>query len=142
MSHLPHVISLKKELIKLDIVSPDAQNVIVSTAYTKALIPVVLKAKQQKTLILNEKNYLDRVLSYWNEITPINGFVIKNEITHFFNGFEKQLENLVGNVIEIPVCKTEETVDFCALEPYKELIECLKREATEFHVSFVETQRV
>lgn len=143
MSHLAHIVKVKENLIAEGIVNPQAQIEICQTAYTKALITVSASHKLDEQTRVNFNRY---ILSYWNEVTPVNGNLVLAQIGAFFRELAKAMETtFVDDVLVIKVVPTIELpldVKYSKLQTYADLVQILIDEANHKLQKFVETNQV
>lgn len=143
MSHLAHIVKLKERLITEGVLHPQQHIDIAQTAYTKALIAVNGGNKLDEQTCINFNRY---ILSYWNEITPVNGNLVMSQVGQFFRGLQQSLNAVnVGDVIVIkvtPRVETPEALDYTKLEPYEALIQILIDEANCKLPQFTETNKI
>lgn len=143
MSHLTHIVKLKQELIAFGVNDPEKQVDIVQTAYTKALINVNGANKLTAPVCRDFNNY---ILSYWNEVTPNKGNLIKTQIGHFFvnldNLFNKTIVDDVSVITIVPRIEDVNDVKYTEFETYKDLVKTLIDEANHKLAKFIETNQI
>ncbi len=143
MSHLAHIVNLKKDLIEAGVTNPQVQIEIVQTAYTKALINVDGSNKLDEPTCISFNRW---ILSYWNEVTPNKGNLIAAQVGNFFRGID-QLYNktLTGDVVIIKITPTVEAagdVKYTEFESYEALVQILIDEANHKLPQFTETNQI
>lgn len=130
MSHLDHIVKLKQELIREEIVSPEVQSEIATGAYVKALITHSCKHDMSEDDRIAFHKY---ILSYWNETTPNKGHFILAQVGNFFRALRKCVDGvLVSNEIKlevVPAIKGAGEKKYTELPAYAMLIETLVSEA-------------
>lgn len=143
MSHLAHIVKLKESLIKEGILHPQQHIDIAQTAYTKALITVCGANKLNEQTRINFNRF---ILSYWNEVTPVNGNMVLAQVGQFFRSLQQSLNStLVDDVIVIkitPRVETEGEKDYTKLESYSALVQILIDEANRKLQKFTETSQI
>lgn len=143
MSHLAHIVKLKERLIAEGVLHPQQHIDIAQTAYTKALIAVNGGNNLDEQTCINFNRH---ILSYWNEITPVNGNLVMAQVGQFFRGLQQSLNTVnTGDVIVIKITPRVETpgdVDYTKLEPYEALIQILIDEANRKLPQFTETNQI
>lgn len=143
MSHLAHIVKLKENLIQEGVLHPQQHIDIAQTAYTKALITVNGANKLDEQTCINFNRY---ILSYWNEVTPVNGNMVMAQIGQFFRNLQQLLNStLVDDVAVIkitPRVETEGDIDYTKLESYSALVQILIDEANRKLPKFTETNQI
>jgi hypothetical protein len=140
MSHLAHIVKYKERLINNGICDPNTQIKIVQTCYVKALISIAAINKLSSTNMTKFNNY---ILSYWNETTPVDGFLVNSLVARFYHELETSLikmdqgERLIVSVI--PAIDVPEGIDYYTIDGYTAIIDTLKIEATCKLNEFLET---
>lgn len=134
MSHLDHVVNVKKTLISKGITSVEDQKKIIAGAYIRALIVVTKSGK------INSDDRRN-VLTMWNEITPIPLHLIDQAVAQFFLKLSDPSKGVFDDdkfcVRFVPKeVISEELDEQCGeavkLEGYQALIETLISEATAY----------
>jgi len=135
MSHLTAIVNYKKELIANEINDPELQIEFVRTAYISGLIRVLTK---YEVCTADRKEYLLKMLSYWNEIYPVNGNIVILEIENFYRRLRSSLQGIKSNLFVKLV--TNDSFDkfpgFNDLTTYNELVNIIYKEADEKYNSF------
>lgn len=130
MSHLDHIVKLKQELIREEIMAPDVQAEITTGAYVKALITHACKHDMCEDERIAFHKY---ILSYWNETTPNKGHLILAQVGNFFRSLRKCVDGvLTSNEIKlevVPEVKGAGEKKYVELPAYAMLIETLVGEA-------------
>lgn len=143
MSHLAHIVKLKQALISEGITNPEMQIAVVRTCYVKALITVNSANKLDEEKCIEFNRY---ILSYWNEVTPVNGLVVMSMIGNFFRALEKAMNHMfTDNKLEIDITPKVELpleVDYQKLDAYAGVIQTLIDEANFKLPQFMETSQV
>lgn len=143
MSHLAHIVKLKERLIAEGVLHPQQHIDIAQTAYTKALLAVNGGNKLDEQTCIAFNRY---ILSYWNEVTPVNGNLVLSQVGQFFRNLQQSLNTVnVGDSIVIkitPRVETPEDFDYTKLEPYEALIQILIDEANRKLPKFTETNQI
>lgn len=143
MSHLAHIVKLKERLIAEGVLHPQQHVDIAQTAYTKALIAVNGGNKLDEQTCINFNRY---ILSYWNEVTPVNGNLVMSQVGQFFRGLQQTLNAVnVADVMVIKITPRVETpgdVDYTKLEPYEALVQILIDEANHKLPKFTSTNHI
>lgn len=129
MSHLAHIITVKKSLNTAGITSIEEQERIVTSAYIKTLIRV---RNHNKNMEVPYDDFMRRILSYWNETYPVKGGVIITCVNKFFIDLNSAVNDNVESssiVVGIPGCDFESDIKSEDIDGYKTLIETLYSEA-------------
>lgn len=141
MSHLAHIVKLKKDLIDAGVTSPAVQVEVVQTAYVKALITQNVKAKLNEDQCIDFNRY---VLSYWNETTPNAGHAILVQIGNFFRKLAAVTDDLlIDNSVKLevtPAVKDAGEAKYTELASYRDLIQTLVDEANHKLQHFLAVQ--
>lgn len=83
MSHLIHVLEVKKQLTEAGVLCPQEQSHMLSEAYIRAGLANVYR--QGGTLSKEYEAVLWKQLEKWNSVSPINGRFIYSSITNRIN---------------------------------------------------------
>ncbi|EBY9764032.1 hypothetical protein D5W64_13040 [Salmonella enterica subsp. enterica serovar Saintpaul] len=143
MSHLAHIVRFKQSLINEGLTDPNLQIEIVRTAYVKALITVGYGNKLDQEQCIQFNRY---ILSYWNEVTPVNGLLVMTMIGNFFRALEAALNKpFTFNKLKLEVVPKIDTpidADWEDMETYRDLVQTLVDEANHKLPQFMETNQV
>lgn len=143
MSHLQHIVRFKQSLLSEGISAPDLQIEIVRTAYVKALITIGYGNNLNQEQCIQFNRY---ILSYWNEVTPVNGLLVMTMVGNFCRALKAHLERpFTENKLKLEVCPKIELPIECKwdeLETYKDLVQTLVDEANHKLPGFLETAEV
>lgn len=130
MSHLDHIVKLKQELIREEILAPEVQSEIATGAYVKALITHAAKHEMCEDERIAFHKY---ILSYWNETTPNKGHLILAQVGNFFRCMRRCVSGVLTSnelVVEVvPAIKGVADKKYIELPSYAMLIETLVAEA-------------
>lgn len=132
MSHLAHIITVKKALIDLGVTNPVDQIAICRTAYVRALAMFQNRGRLPKD---QHADFYTQILSYWNEVTPVQGNLVIAELRRFNAEMTAALLGL-GHLdaisVEItPIAELQGKVKISEIPGYKELVDILSAEAEE-----------
>lgn len=127
MSHLAHIVKLKQSMISAGVVDVGVQKSVINKAFTLAVMKYLFTHSYVFTGYTEEvdNHILDR-LSQWNEVTPINGGYIINEI----RGISPALTNAgmdLGRFHAYPPAVATE-YDYLNCEIFKGLVDWLNKE--------------
>lgn len=78
MSHLAHVLDVKRQLTEAGVLCPEQQSHLLNEAYIRAGLANVFKAGG--TFSETQEKVLWRQLEKWNSVSPINGRFIHSSI--------------------------------------------------------------
>lgn len=135
MSHVAAIIDYKKELLTNGVTDPELQIEFVRTAYISALIRLLTKYDVNKE---DRKEYLQKVLSYWNEVYPVDGNIIILEIENFYRRLRTSLLGVKSDLFVKLVTNDSFTKfpEFNDLETYNSLVNIIYSEAESKYNSF------
>ena len=135
MSHVAAIINYKKELLSNGVTDPELQIEFVRTAYISALIRLLTKYDVNKE---DRKEYLQKVLSYWNEVYPVDGNIIILEIENFYRRLRTSLLGVKSDLFVKLVTNDSFTKfpEFNDLETYNSLVNIIYSEAESKYNSF------
>lgn len=132
MSHLAHIITVKKSLIELGVTNPIEQIAIVRTAYVRALALFQQRGRLAKN---QHGDFLTQILGYWNEVTPVQGNLVISELRRFNAELTAALLGIGGldsiNVVITPIAELSDKVKISEIPGYKDLVDVLSAEADE-----------
>ena len=130
MSHVLHINNYKQHLITKGITNPEVQISLTRTAYVSALIRLI----QQKCICeADRKDVVYHILSYWNEIFPVNGNMVYLGVKNFYTALYEATATVKGNVfvrVSIEPAALEHP-DYNDDQTYDNLVDCLFNEALE-----------
>jgi hypothetical protein len=143
MSHLAHIVKLKQDLLGLGVTSPEVQDGIAQTAYSKALLNVTGSVEMDDD---TRFKFCRWILSYWNNTTPNKGNLIVSQVADFYRNL-KQVFNktITGDVVILPIVATVEAageVKYTELESYEAVVQSLIDEARHKLPQFKETNQI
>lgn len=143
MSHLAHIVKFKQALISEGLTDPNLQVELVRTSYVKALITVGYANKLNEEQCIQFNRY---ILSYWNEVTPVNGLLVMTMIGNFCRALEAALNRpFTFNKLKLDVVPKIETPiesKWEDLESYQALVQTLVDEANHKLPQFMETAQL